>query len=409
MIFALFIMYFAANNKSKQTDHKEVLIVGAGPSGLGVATALKKAGVSDIQVVDAREIGASFLNWPRQMSLLTPSFHSNSFGLTDLNAISPETSPADFLRTQHPKGDHYAKYLKAVAEYHQLPVRTGIQVSELTQEDDHFIATTNKGNIFADNVVWATGQFFTPREHAFPGAELALHSSKVQDWSELEGDEFTVIGGYESGVDAALNLVELGKTVGLHSKGEPWSSDDPDPSRSLSPRTLDRLREIMKSTDKSKNLELYKNTEIRLIEESEGWWSIWDQDDIPSVSPTRPILANGFHSGLGLVQNLFEYDKNNLPIFTEEADESTITTGLFYSGPALVHRNSLFCFIYKFRARFGVVAREIAIRLGKPEVDEKLMPYLEAGFMNTDLDCCTECECAIKPADTAPEPSAFSS
>ena len=59
MVFALFIMYFAANNKSKQTDHKEVLIVGAGPSGLGVATALKKAGVSDIQVVDAREIGAS--------------------------------------------------------------------------------------------------------------------------------------------------------------------------------------------------------------------------------------------------------------------------------------------------------------------------------------------------------------
>ena len=401
-------MYFATEHQPKESARTSVLIVGAGPSGIGVATALKQAGVTDMQIIDAREIGASFLNWPRQMSLLTPSFHSNSFGLTDLNAIDPETSPADYLRTQHPKGDQYAKYLKAVATYHELPVRTGVRVSALEKEGDQFIATTNQGNFFADIVVWATGQFFSPRDQAFPGAELALHSSKVNDWKELEGDEFTVIGGYESGLDAALNLVDLGKTVCLHSRGEPWTSDDPDPSRSISPRTLDRLRDILQSPEKSKKLELFKNSDICSIEESQGWWTLLDQDEIPSVSYTRPILANGFHSGLGLVESLFRHDENNLPVFSEEADESTSTPGLFYSGPALVHRNSLFCFIYKFRARFGVVAREIANRLGKPEVDDKLMSYLKAGFMNTDLDCCTNCECAIEPSNSAPEPKAFS-
>ena len=401
-------MYFATEHQPKESARTSVLIVGAGPSGIGVATALKQAGVTDMQIIDAREIGASFLNWPRQMSLLTPSFHSNSFGLTDLNAIDPETSPADYLRTQHPKGDQYAKYLKAVATYHELPVRTGVRVSALEKEGDQFIATTNQGDFFADIVVWATGQFFSPRDQAFPGSELALHSSKVNDWKELEGDEFTVIGGYESGLDAALNLVDLGKTVCLHSRGEPWTSDDPDPSRSISPRTLDRLREILQSPEKSKKLELFKNSDICSIEESQGWWTLLDQDEIPSVSYTRPILANGFHSGLGLVESLFRHDENNLPVFSEEADESTSTPGLFYSGPALVHRNSLFCFIYKFRARFGVVAREIANRLGKPEVDDKLMSYLKAGFMNTDLDCCTNCECAIEPSNSAPEPKAFS-
>ena len=401
-------MYFATEHQPKESARTSVLIVGAGPSGIGVATALKQAGVTDMQIIDAREIGASFLNWPRQMSLLTPSFHSNSFGLTDLNAIDPETSPADYLRTQHPKGDQYAKYLKAVATYHELPVRTGVRVSALEKEGDQFIATTNEGDFFADIVVWATGQFFSPRDQAFPGAELALHSSKVNDWKELEGDEFTVIGGYESGLDAALNLVDLGKTVSLHSRGEPWTSDDPDPSRSISPRTLDRLRDILQSPEKSKKLELFKNSDICSIEESQGWWTLLDQDEIPSVSYTRPILANGFHSGLGLVESLFRHDENNLPVFSEEADESTSTPGLFYTGPALVHRNSLFCFIYKFRARFGVVAREIANRLGKPEVDDKLMSYLKAGFMNTDLDCCTNCECAIEPSNSAPEPKAFS-
>ncbi|MFZ4765043.1 MAG: NAD(P)-binding domain-containing protein [Roseimicrobium sp.] len=39
---------------------------------------------------------------------------------------------------------------------------------------------------------------------------------------------------YESGLDAAINLASLGKEVHVLSRGEPWGSDDPDPSRSLS-------------------------------------------------------------------------------------------------------------------------------------------------------------------------------
>ena len=205
-------------------------------------------------VVDSRQIGASFLQWPKQMSLLTPSFHSNSFGFTDLNAIDPETSPADFLRTQHPTGEQYAKYLQAVAGYHELDVRCGVEVSAVCKKDEKFIVTTNQSDIFADIVIWAAGQFFYPKDSVFPGANLALHSSKVDDWSDLQGDEFVVIGGYESGVDAALNLVNLGKSVCLYARGEPWTSDHPDPSRSLSPRTLDRLREILQSPQKMKNL-----------------------------------------------------------------------------------------------------------------------------------------------------------
>lgn len=386
-----------------------VLIVGAGPAGLGVSAALKRAGVIDQMVIDARDVGSAFRNWPKQMSLLTPSFHSNAFGLTDLNSIDPETSPADFHRTQHPTGIQYAAYLEAVVSHYKLPVETRIQVLEVKQEEDGFRVHTNQGQILAQYLVWSAGQFFHPRDDDFSGAEHAIHSSKIKDWSELDGDEFTIIGGYESGIDAALNLVHLGKKVKLVSGGEPWSSDHPDPSRSLSPRTFDRLRELLATPKEMRGIEFIKNTEICAIEKNESWWTLKDQDDIPMVSHTRPILANGFYSGLGLVEDLFEHDKHDLPIFSEEADESTITPGLFYSGPSLVHRNSLFCFIYKFRARFGVIAHEIASRLGKHDIDEKLMPYLKAGFMNTDLDCCTNCECAIDSEQSAPEPSEFQS
>ena len=157
----------------------DVLIVGAGPSGIGVVR-FKAGGVSDIRCSDAREIGAAFLNWPRQMSLLTPSFHSNPFGLIDLNSIDPETSPADFLRTQHPTGREYVKYLKAVAKCNELPIKMGVEVMGLQKEGSHFVISTNKGEFFADMVVWAVGQFFSPRDRSFLGADLALHSSKVQ-------------------------------------------------------------------------------------------------------------------------------------------------------------------------------------------------------------------------------------
>ncbi|MFT6240291.1 MAG: thioredoxin reductase [Akkermansiaceae bacterium] len=395
-------------NLNQSITQTQVLIVGAGPAGLGVALALKQAGITDQLIVDARGVGAAFRAWPRSMSLLTPSFFSNSFGLTDLNSIDPNTSPADFLHTQHPKGQGYADYLEAIVDHFELPVRTGVSVTSLKKESASFCVETSEGPIHADHVVWAAGQFFHPRDREFPGSHHALHSSKVEDWAELEGDAFTVIGGYESGVDAALNLVQHGKSVRLISRGEPWASNHPDPSRSLSPRTFDRLRELLKSPEKARRLEFTKNTSIKSIEAGEGFWTLRDQDDIPMSTPTRPILANGFESGLGLVSHHFDYDENNLPIFSEEADESTLTTGLFYSGPALVHRNALFCFIYKFRARFGVIAAEIAHRLDLSDVEEKLEPYAKAGFMNTDLDCCTNCACAVESAapDT-PEPASF--
>mgnify|MGYP001249188941 CR=1 FL=1 len=53
-------MYVIGDSNSEEPDHSEVLVVGAGPAGIGVAAALKCAGVQRIKLIDAREIGASF-------------------------------------------------------------------------------------------------------------------------------------------------------------------------------------------------------------------------------------------------------------------------------------------------------------------------------------------------------------
>ena len=46
------------------------------------------------------------------------------------------------------------------------------------------------------------------------------------------------------------------------------------------------------------------------------------------------------------------------PLLSDE-DESTKTPGLFLVGPAVRHEDHVFCFVYKFRQRFGVVAEGV--------------------------------------------------
>ena len=61
-----------------------VVIVGAGPAGLGCAALLKQMGINDndMFVIDAKTIGSSFKNWPKEMKMITPSFPSNGFHQT---------------------------------------------------------------------------------------------------------------------------------------------------------------------------------------------------------------------------------------------------------------------------------------------------------------------------------------
>ncbi|GIS48201.1 MAG: hypothetical protein Ct9H90mP21_1080 [Methanobacteriota archaeon] len=59
----------------------------------------------------------------------------------------------------------------------------------------------------------------------------------------MEGGDFLVIGGYESGVDAAYHLSKRGKKVTIFDKAHPWGLDTSDPSVSLSTFSYERMRD----------------------------------------------------------------------------------------------------------------------------------------------------------------------
>ena len=59
-------------------EHYDVVIVGAGAAGIGVAIALQHSGVENYLIVDRETIGSSFRSWPAETRFITPSFPSNS-------------------------------------------------------------------------------------------------------------------------------------------------------------------------------------------------------------------------------------------------------------------------------------------------------------------------------------------
>ena len=180
----------------------DVIIVGAGLAGLGVALPLIECGITRICILEARTVGASFENWPKQMRLITPSFHSNPLRQPDLNAITIDTSPADFIRSEHPTGKEYAAYLRSVVNHYQLPVREGVKVGEIIHHSTYFEVETSEEKLTAHYVIWAAGEFFYLLDDDFDGVEHCIHNIKIADWTQLEGNEFAIIGGDPMHLDA---------------------------------------------------------------------------------------------------------------------------------------------------------------------------------------------------------------
>ena len=367
----------------------DVIIVGAGPAGIGMGVALQEIGLKNFAILDRHEVGASFARWPAEMRLITPSFTSNGFGSPDLNAVTYHTSPAYMLQRGHPTGLEYAQYLKNVAHYFELPVQTGVDVTAVNQNttDQDFELQTSTGQLAANYVIWAAGEFQYPWLDPFPGAEHCLHNSAVSSWKELEGESFVVIGGYESGLDAAYNLSKLGKPVLVLDRHPRWESRPTDPSRGLAPFTHGRLRTALNKGQ----LGLLGDVSISHVEQNDQGYRICADDGRQWHSPTRPILGIGFGSSLELIDDLFSWHEEGYPMLTEH-DESTETPGLFLTGPDVRHGKVIFCFIYKFRQRFAVVAQTIGERLGL-ETDA-LEIYRRNHMFLDDLSCCdVECAC----------------
>ncbi len=365
----------------------DAVVIGAGAAGVGVGVALKDAGLEDYLLLERHTIGSSFAAWPTETRFITPSFPTNSIGMLDLNSIAIGSSPAYSMRVEHPTGREYAAHLKQVAKHTALPIRENTSVLRVTKVGDEFCIDTEDEILRARHVVWAAGEYQYPRLNGLIGSELCRHTATVGGYEELEGDDFVIIGGYESGVDAAYHLSQRNKHVRMLDSGCPWTKETSDPSVALSTSSFERMRE----SHFEQHVELFPNTPVVSVSRSGGVYEVATHDERVFQTSTQPLWAGGFVGSHRLVMDLFEARDDGFPLLTEN-DESTLVPGIFLCGPAVRHDNHVFCFIYKYRQRFAVVAKAIATSLGLPA--ERLEEYRNWGMYLDDLSCCgEECVC----------------
>ena len=370
----------------------DAIIVGAGPAGIGMALELNKVKGLMYGVLERDRIGESFLRWPAQTRFITPSFYSSPFGLADLNAVDATSSPAIFAGAEHLSGIQYADYLTFIANVARLPIVSGCKVLQVKPGlDSGFHLVTEDGELFTQFLIWACGEYQFPELEPFPGAKWCRHYAQIEDWQVLESGPHFVIGGYESGLDSAINLIKLGHHVHLLVRRPTW--DLPgiyDPSQVLSPYTRERLREI-ESNDR---LEIIFDADVvEVTYEVDRGFRIHVADGRCWDVKQAPILGTGFLKGGGAqqIKELWMWDEDG-HIALNEIDESINTPGLFLVGPQVRQNQLVYCFIYKFRQRFAGIAHQIALRL---QLDIEPMEGSQDGVWGPfgNSECCEGCEC----------------
>ncbi|WP_240928350.1 NAD(P)/FAD-dependent oxidoreductase [Thalassoroseus pseudoceratinae] len=364
----------------------DVIVVGGGAAGVGVGITLMHAGVENFVVLERNTVGASFARWPAETRFITPSFATNSIGMLDLNSIAVGVSPAFSLQVEHPTGHDYARHLRGVAKYFKLPIRENTNVERIAKVDQEFRVDTADGPLRSKHVIWAAGEFQYPRRNGFAGSELCVHTATIPSYENLDGDDFIIIGGYESGIDAAYHLAYFDKRSRLFDRGCPWEEKSSDPSIALSTYSLERMGEEWFEDF----VELHPNTPIETVAREKNHYVVTSVDGRRFHTKVPPLFAGGFEGSHQLVADLFAKRDDGFPLLSEH-DESTTVSGMFLCGPAVRHDNHVFCFIYKYRQRFAVVAKAIATSLGLPA--EELEEYRKWGMYLDDLSCCGE-ECA---------------
>ncbi|MCH2042728.1 MAG: NAD(P)-binding domain-containing protein [Saprospiraceae bacterium] len=367
-----------------------VIIVGSGPAGIGIATLLHQTNI-DYAILEKKEIGNSFSEWPENMEMITPSFPSNAFGQMDLNSICEATSPAFSFKKEHLTGKEYAQYLSWVANYFEINVRSNTEVKKVYKKEGGWIIETSQDLFFCRYLIWAAGEFLNPQINNILGAEHCLHSSQIKYPSKVKDGEFVVIGGYESGVQMAYDLIKGNKNVTLVNPFKVDDMETSDPSRILSPYTYSKYSQMKKSEQYTEVL-----GEVVAVTNDNDRFQVLLQDGATIETDNIPICATGFSLVSEPIEEFILYREDGSPILNEETDEFIDQQNIYLSGPSVRHDNHIFCFIYKFRQRFGVIVEDI---LKKEECSEEDLSYLvnkwkRAGLYLSDLSCCgDECVC----------------
>jgi cation diffusion facilitator CzcD-associated flavoprotein CzcO len=180
----------------------DVLIIGAGPAGLGTAAELRRRGIEPV-LLDRARLGQTWRDAYDRVHLNTVRW---------LSHLPGRRIPRHAGRW--PSRDDYLAYLEAYASEHELQIREGVDALRIDREDDAWTVATSAGELRARQVVVATGYSAEPWVPDWPGrggfGGMLLHSGEYRSGAPFAGRHVLVAGAGNSGAEIAVDLAEAG-------------------------------------------------------------------------------------------------------------------------------------------------------------------------------------------------------
>jgi thioredoxin reductase (NADPH) len=190
-----------------QPDLFDLLVVGAGPTGLACAIEAQKAGFR-VVLVDKGCICNSLFHYPAHMTFFTTP---ELLEIGDIPFPSPNPKP-----TRNEALQYYrlvaAHYKLDVRQYHRVESVSGVDGSFTIELEDRF---GRPSALRARKLVLATGYYDLPNYMHIPGEDLSKVQHYYNDPHPYFEMDVVVIGGKNSAAIAALELWRSGARVTL--------------------------------------------------------------------------------------------------------------------------------------------------------------------------------------------------
>lgn len=178
----------------------DVLIAGAGPSGLAAALQCMEAGLSFL-VFDKGAFAKTIHTYPREKVVMAEPAHIPKYGTLWLK----NTTKEELI-------EKWTEVIKSTG----LVVNGYESVTSVDKAADGFFdVETDKGKYRGQRVVLALGNRGKPRALGVPGEVEPRVEYALTDPEPYEGKNVLVVGGGDSAVEAAMSLADFGAKVTL--------------------------------------------------------------------------------------------------------------------------------------------------------------------------------------------------
>ncbi|MGB6872023.1 MAG: YpdA family putative bacillithiol disulfide reductase, partial [Acidobacteriaceae bacterium] len=194
------------------TDSFDVLVIGAGPTGMACAIDAQRAGFRSV-LIDKGCLCNSLFHYPSHMTFFTTS---ELLEIGDIPFPSPNAKPSR---------NEALEYYRKVAMFYQLDIRQYQRVEQVSGHDLDFRVHTHdefgRTTVYRTRkIVVATGYYDLPNLMDIPGEDLPKVMHYYVDPHPYYDTDVVVIGGKNSAAIAALELWRHGARVTVVYRGD---------------------------------------------------------------------------------------------------------------------------------------------------------------------------------------------